>query len=93
LIRRKLSFKQEKEKRDTLEMQPVSSQDKHSHGLSPIFPNEMTNTVGLEVKFNNINYRVDSGGKLILSEITGTAKKASLLGIMGPSGSGKCEHL
>ncbi|OBT63398.1 hypothetical protein VE03_07124 [Pseudogymnoascus sp. 23342-1-I1] len=59
------------------------------HGLSSIFLNEVSDIVGLGIKFNSIGYRIKSSGKNIISEISGSAHDASLLGIMGPSGSGK----
>lgn len=49
--------------------------------------------VGLDVKFDDIGYCVKGSGKQILTGISGTAQKGSLLGIMGPSGSGKCKLL
>lgn len=80
-----------RENGETLEMQPIPSEEKKMHGLSSIFLNEGSDIVGLGIKFNNIGYRIKSSGKSIISEISGSAQDASLLGIMGPSGSGKCE--
>ena len=88
-IRKRLSPKRAKE--ETLEMQPIPSQEKNMHGLSSIFLNEVSDVVGLGIKFNSIGYRIKSSGKHIISEISGSAHDASLLGVMGPSGSGKCE--
>jgi ABC-type multidrug transport system fused ATPase/permease subunit len=78
-------------KGETLEMQPIPSEEKKMHGLSSIFLDEGSDIVGLGIKFNSIGYRIKSG-KNIISEISGSAQDASLLGIMGPSGSGKCEY-
>ncbi|KFX89133.1 hypothetical protein O988_08749 [Pseudogymnoascus sp. VKM F-3808] len=85
-IRKRLSVKSQNG--ETLEMQPIPSEDKKTHGLSSIFLNEGSDIVGLGIKFNSIGYRIKSG-KSIISEISGSAHDASLLGIMGPSGSGK----
>ena len=88
-LRRRLTSKQREEE---LETQPVEDEDRHTHELSSVLMNESSGIAGLELKFNNIGHCIKSSGKHILSGISGIAQKGSILGIMGPSGSGKCEN-
>jgi hypothetical protein len=44
---------------------------------------------GLTLEFNNVTLRNPKSGGHILLAVSGKAKKGSLLGVMGPSGSGK----
>lgn len=47
-------------------------------------------TIGLEIEFKNLGLELGVANKTILHSISGIAKSGSLLGIMGPSGAGKC---
>ena len=43
-----------------------------------------SNQAGLELKFNNLNYSI--GNRIILDDVSGTAKAGQMMAIMGPSG-------
>ena len=86
-LRKHLSAKIEVENIETL---PVPRLEEHKHELLPVL-NESSHNVGLEVRFNEVSFCIKPSGKKILSGISGTAQEGSVLGIMGPSGSGKCE--
>lgn len=47
--------------------------------------------IGLEIGFDQLGFRLKSGGRSILEGVSGTVKPGSLLGVMGPSGAGKCK--
>jgi ABC-type multidrug transport system ATPase subunit len=87
-LRRRLSAKRE---RENIETPPVSRVNEQKYELILGLLNESSRNVGLEVKFNDIGLCINSSGKQILSRISGAAQEGSILGIMGPSGSGKCE--
>lgn len=46
--------------------------------------------IDLEIGFDNLGLQIEAGGKTILSGVSGNVKPGSLLGVMGPSGAGKC---
>lgn len=46
--------------------------------------------VGLEIGFHDLGFQIGAERKIILSGLSGRVKPGSLLGIMGPSGAGKC---
>lgn len=48
------------------------------------------NDVGLEIGFHDLGFQIGAENKTILSGVSGSVKPGSLLGIMGPSGAGKC---
>lgn len=48
------------------------------------------NDVGLEIGFHDLGFHIGAENKTILSGVSGSVKPGSLLGIMGPSGAGKC---
>lgn len=87
-LRRHLSAKIEV---DNVETPSVPHLEGHNHELIPIFLNESSRNVGLEVRFNDVGLCIKPSGKQILSGASGSALEGSVLGIMGPSGSGKCE--
>jgi len=87
-LRRRLSVKRE---RENIETPPVARVNEQKHEVILGLLNESSRNVGLEVKFSDIGLRIKSSGKQILSGISGAAQEGSILGIMGPSGSGKCE--
>ena len=48
--------------------------------------------VGLEIGFHDLGFQIGAEKKKILSGMSGRVKPGSLLGIMGPSGAGKCSY-
>lgn len=48
--------------------------------------------IGLEIGFDNLGLQIGADKKTILSSVSGNVKPGSLLGIMGPSGAGKCSY-
>lgn len=46
--------------------------------------------IGLEIGFDQLGFQLRSGGRSILKGVSGIVKPGSLLGVMGPSGAGKC---
>ena len=47
--------------------------------------------IGLEIGFDQLGFQLQSGGRSILKGVSGIVKPGSLLGVMGPSGAGKCK--
>ena len=47
--------------------------------------------IGLEIGFDQLGFQLPSGGRSILEGVSGIVKPGSLLGVMGPSGAGKCK--
>ncbi|CRG82822.1 ABC transporter G family member 43 [Talaromyces islandicus] len=45
---------------------------------------------GLDVSFANVTFSINGAENLILDSVSGKVQKGTLLGILGPSGSGKC---
>lgn len=51
------------------------------------------NDVGLEIDFHDLGFQIGDEKKTILNGVSGNVKPGSLLGIMGPSGAGKCSYI
>lgn len=83
--------RQKKVKEGTETPQVHHEEGGHPHEIGSVLMGESMDFVGLDVKFDDIGYCIKGSGKQILTGISGTAQKGSLLGIMGPSGSGKCK--
>lgn len=75
-----------------MEMTLVHHTGDYTSGIGSVLMGESAQLAGLDIKFNDISYRVKGSCKHILTGISGSAQKGSMIGIMGPSGSGKCEY-
>jgi ABC-type multidrug transport system fused ATPase/permease subunit len=97
-IERKLQAKtRQQQQESTIEKQPLPDREEYytyekESELRSIFPNGALDN-GLSVELKDITVRNPKTGGYILQGISCSAQKGSLLGIMGPSGSGKSKIL
>jgi ABC-type multidrug transport system fused ATPase/permease subunit len=97
-IKRKLRTRaRQHQQESTVENQPLPAHEEYytyekEAELRSIFPNGALDN-GLSVEFKDIAVPNPKTGGYILQGINCSAQKGSLLGIMGPSGSGKSKLL
>jgi ABC-type multidrug transport system fused ATPase/permease subunit len=73
---------------------PEKQQPSSHRALGNNRPGVISNTfesVGLDISFTNVTFSIKGAENLILDSVSGKAQRGTLLGVMGPSGSGKCK--